>query len=220
MNVAAAVDSVMEASIAPSFTRVGYQLRSRLEHWTPLARYDLTGRTIVVTGATSGLGRQAAEEFAGLGAKVVICGRDVTKVRRVRAEIAACTGSSALTMACADMAELDQVRAMADELLATHLRIDVLINNAGALTGHRAVNSAGIESTVASQVLGPFLLTSLLLGPLSGARPGRVITMSSGGMYAAPLGGADLQMSDGDYRGSQQYARAKRAQVTLNEMWA
>src|SRR4051794_2458746 len=140
MSVAAAVDSVMEASIAPSFTRVGYQLRSRLEHWTPLAAYHLTGRTIVVTGATSGLGRQAAEEFAGLGANVVICGRDVAKVRRVRAEIAASTGSSGLTMACADMAELEQVRTMADQLLASHPRIDVLVHNAGALTGHRAVN--------------------------------------------------------------------------------
>lgn len=220
MNVAAVVDSLIEAPIAPSFTRVGYQLRSRLEHWTQLATYDLTGRTIVITGATSGLGRQAAEEFARLGADVVICGRNVAKVRRVRAEIAAHTGSSALTMACADMGELDQVRAMADHVLAAHARIDVLIHNAGALTGHRSVNSAGIESTVASQVLGPFLLTSLLLHPLSAGRPGRVITMSSGGMYAAGLSVGSLQMTDADYRGSEQYARAKRAQVTLNEMWA
>src|SRR3954471_6929804 len=93
VNVAAAVDSVMEASIAPSFTRVGYQLRSRLEHWTPLATYDLTGRTIVVTGATSGLGPEGTKESAGRGANVGICGRDVAKARRVRAEIAACTGS-------------------------------------------------------------------------------------------------------------------------------
>jgi NAD(P)-dependent dehydrogenase (short-subunit alcohol dehydrogenase family) len=76
-----------------------------------------------------------------------------------------------------------------------------------------------LELTVASQVIGPFLLTTLLLPRLREADPGRVITMSSGGMYASSLRVSDLQMGD-DYKGSEQYARAKRAQVTLNEMWA
>jgi dehydrogenase/reductase SDR family member 12 len=220
VNLAGVVDSLIEVPIAPSFTKVGYQLRSRLEHWTQLASYDLSGRTIVVTGATSGIGRQAAEEFARLGANVVISGRDPAKATRVRNEIAVRTGSSDLTVVCADMAELDQVQAMADQLIAAHPRIDALVHNAGALTGHRALNSAGTESTVASQVLGPFLLTTRLLPALSEGGPGRVITMSSGGMYAAGLTVDNLQMTDADYRGSEQYARAKRAQVTLNEMWA
>ncbi|HEX3090368.1 MAG TPA: SDR family NAD(P)-dependent oxidoreductase [Ilumatobacteraceae bacterium] len=220
MTFADVVDSVIEAPIAPSFTKVGYQLRSRLEHWTALASYDLTGRTIIVTGATSGIGRQSAEEFARLGAHVVIVGRDSAKARRVQSEIAVRTGSSDLTVACADMAELDQIRALADQILAAHPRVDVLVHNAGALTGHRSVNSDGVEATVASQVLGPFLLTSLLLDAMPEGRPGRVITMSSGGMYATSLTVDNLQMSDADYRGSEQYARAKRAQVTLNEMWA
>ena len=220
MNVADVVDSLIEVPIAPSFTKIGFQLRSRLEHWQPLASYDLTGRTVVVTGATSGLGRQAAEDFARLGAHVVITGRDQAKARQVRAEIAQRTGSSDLGIDCADMGELDQVQAMADRLLAEHQGIDVLVHNAGALTGHRSVNAAGVESTVASQVLGPFLLTSRLLSALSDGKPGRVITMSSGGMYTAGLTVDHLQMTDADYRGSEQYARAKRAQVTLNEMWA
>ncbi len=220
MNVADVVDSMIEVPIAPSFTKIGFQLRSRLEHWPPLTGYHLTGRTVVVTGATSGLGRQAAEDFARLGAHVVIAGRDQAKARQVRAEIAQRTGSSDLSIDCADMGELDQVQAMADRLLAEHQRIDVLVHNAGALTGHRSVNAAGVESTVASQVLGPFLLTSRLLSALSDGAPGRVITMSSGGMYTAGLTVDHLQMTDADYRGSEQYARAKRAQVTLNEMWA
>ena len=220
MSIAGVVDTLIEAPIAPSFTKVGYQLRSRLDHWTPLESYDLTGRTIVVTGATSGLGRQAAEQFARLGAHVVISGRDATKARQIRNEIAVCSGSSDLSISCADMGELDQVEAMADRLLVAHERIDVLIHNAGALTGHRTVNAAGIEATVASQVLGPFLLTSRLLPVLTEGGPGRVLTMSSGGMYAAGLTVGALQMTDAEYRGSEQYARAKRAQVTLNEMWA
>jgi NAD(P)-dependent dehydrogenase (short-subunit alcohol dehydrogenase family) len=220
VNVAGLVDSLIEVPIAPSFTNIGFQVRSRLGHWTPLASYDLTGRTVVVTGATSGIGRQAAEEFARLGAHVVISGRDPAKAGRVRAEIAHRTGSSDLSVECADMGELDDVQSMADRLLAAHPRIDVLVHNAGALTGHRSVNAAGVEATVASQVLGPFLLTSRLLSALSDGGPGRVLTMSSGGMYAAGLTVDHLQMTDHDYRGSEQYARAKRAQVTLNEMWA
>jgi dehydrogenase/reductase SDR family member 12 len=187
VSLAGIVDSLVEAPVVPSFTKVGYQLRSRLDHWTDLASYDLTGRTIVVTGATSGLGRQAAEQFARLGAHVIVSGRNAAKAARVRADIARIAGSSELSVACADMAELDQVRAMADELIAAHPRIDVLVHNAGALTANRTVNSRGIESTVASQVLGPFLLTSLLLPALRAAKPGRVLTMSSGGMYAAAL---------------------------------
>jgi NAD(P)-dependent dehydrogenase (short-subunit alcohol dehydrogenase family) len=98
-------------------------------------------------------------------------------------------------------------------------RIDVLVHNAGALTADRRTSPQGIEQTVASQVVGPFLLTHLLLPALRAAAPGRVITVSSGGMYASPLRVDDMQMG-ADYRGAEQYARAKRAQVTLNEMWA
>ena len=220
MSLAGIVDSLIEVPVVPSFTKLGYQVRSRLEHWTDLESYDLTGRTIVVTGATSGLGRQAAEQFARLGSHVIISGRNAVKAEGVRADIVEHTGSSELSVACADMAELDQVRAMADELIAAHPRIDVLVHNAGTLTANRTVNSRGIESTVASQVLGPFLLTSLLLPALRAASPGRVLTMSSGGMYAAALTVENLQMTEATYRGSDQYARAKRAQVTLNEMWA
>ena len=220
MSLAGILDSLIEAPVVPSFTKVGYQLRSRIDRWTDLANYDLTGRTIVVTGATSGLGRQAAEQFARLGAHVIISGRNAAKAARVRADIASRTGSSELSVACADMAELAEVRAMADELIAAHPRIDVLVHNAGALTANLTVNSGGIESTVASQVLGPFLLTSLLIPALREGSPGRVLTMSSGGMYAAALTVENLQMTEAAYRGSDQYARTKRAQVTLNEVWA
>ncbi len=220
MNAASFIDALMEATVVPSFTNVGYRLRSRMARWEPLASDLLTARTIVITGATSGLGRYAAEEFARLGAHVVLVGRDLVKVERAQSEIASSTGSSELSVACADMSELDQVRAMADQLLGSHPGIDVLVHNAGALLARRSVNGTGVERTVASQVLGPFLLTSLLFPALRATRPGKVLTMSSGGMYTARLTVDHLQMSEADYRGSQQYARAKRAQVTLNEILA
>jgi NAD(P)-dependent dehydrogenase (short-subunit alcohol dehydrogenase family) len=213
------VDQLVEAPIAPSFTRLGYDIRSRTDHWEPVTD-DLSGRVVVVTGATSGLGRSAAATLAELGATVVLVGRDPDRTEATRAELVAETGNERVETAIADMGDLDAVAALADELAARHDRIDVLIHNAGALTKDRRESPQGIEMTVASQVMGPFLLTARLLPRLRQGRPGRVLTMSSGGMYAAPLTVGGLQMGDDDYDGTEQYARAKRAQVTLNEMWA
>lgn len=213
------VDQLVEAPIAPSFTRLGYDIRSRTDHWDPVDD-DLSDRVIVVTGATSGLGRSAARTLAQMGATVVLVGRDPDRTEATRAELAAQTDNERLETAIADMGDLDAVAALADELAARHERIDVLVHNAGALTADRRESPQGIEMTVASQVMGPFLLTARLLPRLREGRPGRVLTMSSGGMYAAPLTVGGLQMGVGDYDGTEQYARAKRAQVTLNEMWA
>lgn len=213
------VDQLVEAPIAPSFTRLGYDIRSRTDHWDPVDD-DLSDRVVVVTGATSGLGRSAAGTLAQLGATVVLVGRDAERTESTRAELEADTGNERIETAIADMGDLEAVAALSDELGARHERIDVLVHNAGALTADRRESPQGIEMTVASQVMGPFLLTAQLLHRLREARPGRVLTMSSGGMYAAPLTVSGLQMSAEDYDGTQQYARAKRAQVTLNEMWA
>jgi len=223
------VDKVIEAPVVTSFTNIGYQVRSRLSGWDDVSDVSLIGRTVIVTGGTSGLGMATAESLAELGAHVVITGRKRERADSVAARInqslAATTsgGVGAVSGVGADMGELDAVRALADELLAKHPTIDVLVHNAGALTANRRENSAGIEATVASQVFGPFLLTSLLLesiGRSNPQRPGRVLTMSSGGMYSAGLTVSGLEMSGAEYGGSEQYARAKRAQVTLNEMWA
>jgi dehydrogenase/reductase SDR family member 12 len=132
-------------------------------------------------------------------------------------ELSASTGN-VVEHEAVDMGDLAAVRSMAQRLLERHPVIDVLVHNAGALSNTRQVTADGIEATVASQVVGPFLLTASLLPALrSGSR---VITMASGGMYASNLEVDRLEMSDTEYRGAEQYARAKRAQVTLNEMWA
>lgn len=213
------VDAVLEAPVFTSFTRIGYDARSRLANWKPLGDYDATGRVILVTGATSGLGLVSAEQLAAAGATVVLLGRDAAKTNRVRDEIATRTGSELISTVVADMGDLVAVRRVAAELNSTLDRLDVLIHNAGALSATRQVSPQGTELTVASQVVGPFLLTTLLMPLLLRSAPARVLTMSSGGMYASPLRVDGLQMGD-DYKGSEQYARAKRAQVTLNEMWA
>ena len=214
-----AIDAIIEAPVFTSFTRLGYDVRSRLAHWTDLSSYDLGGRVVLVTGATSGIGLVAAERLARCGATVVLLGRDRAKTERVRDELAARSGNEHLDVLVADMGDFDAVRTAAADVQRRHARLDVLIHNAGALSATRQVAPSGIELTVASQAVGPFLLTGLLLDRLRHSSPARVISMSSGGMYAADLEVDDLQMGH-DYKGSQQYARAKRAQVTLNEMWA
>lgn len=212
------VDAAIEAPVAPSFTRVGYDVRSRIDDWSSLDDYDMSESVILLTGGTSGLGRAAAAQLGRCGATVIITGRSVERTQEVAAELSNEAGTEVHAVA-ADMGDLDQVRSLAKAVLAKHDRLDVLIHNAGALSGERRLTSAGHEATVASQVYGPFLLTSLLLDRLSDA-DGRVLTMSSGGMYAANLSVDDLEMSPTKYKGATQYALAKRAQVTLTEMWA
>ncbi len=219
-GVSAVIDSALEVPIVPSFTRIGYLVRKQLEGWSSLGDYDLAGRVVVITGATSGLGRAAAERIAAAGATLVVVGRRAERNEGVVAELVAATGNQHITQVPADMGELDEVRALATRILDDHDRLDVVIHNAGALTAERTDASSGVEATVASQVLGPFLLTSLLLDRLSETDDSRVLTMSSGGMYTAGLTVSRLQMEAVEYKGAEQYARAKRAQVTLNEIWA
>lgn len=212
------VDAALELPVAPSFTLVGSAVRSRLDRWRPLDSYDLTGRVVVLTGPTSGLGRAAAQVLAARGATLVLVGRDRARCERVHSQLDGADAGHEVVVA--DMGDLGAVRAAAERIRGQHPRIHALVHNAGALSARRETNPDGIEATVASQVVGPFLMTALLLESLRASSPGRVITMSSGGMYASGLSVDDLQMGEADYAGAEQYARAKRAQVTLNEMWA
>jgi NAD(P)-dependent dehydrogenase (short-subunit alcohol dehydrogenase family) len=118
------------------------------------------------------------------------------------------------------MGDLDSVRGAAEELLARHDRLDALLHNAATLSPQRREAPYGTELTIAVQEVGPHLLTTLLLERLRSSAPARVVTMSSGGMYTAELTVASLQMDEERYNGTRQYALAKRAQVTLSEMWA
>ncbi len=220
MSFASAIDTGLEFGVVPSFTRIGHRAALQVVRLEADRVYDLTGKVVVITGATSGIGRNAADHLAAAGAELTIIGRNQERLDRTCAQVAEGSGNNAVHGIVADMGELDAVNAAADQLIERFDRIDALLHNAGALTADRRTNQAGVELTVASQVLGPFLLTARLLEPLRNARPGRVITMSSGGMYTAGLTVDDLEMTAATYRGAEQYARAKRAQIVLNEMWA
>lgn len=218
-GVADVVDRTLDWLVVPGFSRIGYDLRRRLYDWEPPAG-DLSGRTMVVTGATSGLGRATALVFARAGATVVIAGRDAERTGSVRDELVKESGNPDIRALSADMAEPGEVRALGENLVRDHPSIDALVHNAGALISTHTSNPVGIETTVAIQVVGPFLLTALTMPSLERAPSGRVIMVASGGMYTAKLDVDRLETVEGDYRGSARYALAKRAQVALNEIWA
>jgi len=213
------VDQTLEVAVVPSFTRIGYDVRSRLEHWTPLTEYDLTDRVVVITGATSGLGLAAARTLLAAGAMVEILGRDAEKTAAVCERLRADGGPGGVGFLVADTGDLDAVRRVCEVLADRHGAIHALIHNAGALDKQYALSPQGMERTVASQVVGPFLMTGLLLPLLRASPDGRVVWVSSGGMYTQPLSVTALDSAPDDYRGTVAYARAKRAQVTLARMW-
>ena len=219
-TLADGVDAALEWSIGGSFTRIGSSLRRRLEHWQPLTGINLTGKVIVITGATSGLGLEAMRAFASMGATVELIARNAEKAAATCEQLTRETGNAHLHFIHADTGDLQALRRAAENLLQRHPAIHVLIHNAGALDDTFHLSPEGIELTVASQVVGPFLLTALLLPALRAGAPSRVLWVSSGGMYSEPLSVERLEMNAAHYDGTTAYARAKRAQVTLTELLA
>ncbi len=180
----------------------------------------MDGKVVLVTGATAGLGFAAAEGFARLGATVQMLARDAGRGERARAAVAQATGNDDVHVQLCDVSDLGAVRQFAGEFVAAEPRLDVLVNNAGVLPGTRTLSPDGIELTFATNVLGPFLLTQLLLPLLRQSTPARIINVSSGGMYSRRIDVTDLQSEHGEFDGPAVYARTKRAQVILTEMEA
>jgi len=218
--ISAAIDALLELTVVGSFSRIGPTLRRPLFGWTDAPPGALDGRTVLVTGPTSGLGLAVTRAAAGVGARVILVGRDQSKLERLRAELVEAHGVDRFPFVVADLASLEQVRQASRRILATESRLDVVVDNAGAIHPRRIESVDGIESTLALLVVGPFLLEAALL-PLLRRTPGaRVIAVTSGGMYAQRLPLDDLQYETGRYDGTRAYARAKRAQVALMREWA
>lgn len=203
------VDRILDTLVVPGFSRLGYTLRG-LDGDHP--RVD--GRTMVVTGATAGLGEWTVRRLADLGANVVAVGRSGEKLEHLKRTI-----PGGVTTELADLSSMAEVAALADRLIDAHPHIHVLVNNVGAMFDSRQETDEGLELTFATNLAGQFLLTNRLIPKLIASAPARIITVSSGGMYTAPLSVPHLQ-SPSDYRPALAYARTKRAQVVLAEMWA
>lgn len=219
MAVRDLVDAALELTVVGSFSRIGFETRRRLHGWRPPAPHAMAGRTVLITGPTSGLGRAASDRLAGLGARLLLVGRDPKRLEQVRDELGQPPGDRPHRVVVADMSSLESVTA-AVEAIRDEPRLDVLVDNAGAIHAERRETADGLEATFATMVVGPFALVAGCLPLLRASRPSRVIAVTSGGMYAQRLDLGDLQSRTGDFDGTRAYARAKRAQVVLMREWA
>jgi NAD(P)-dependent dehydrogenase (short-subunit alcohol dehydrogenase family) len=171
----------------------------------------MRGRTVLVTGATSGIGRATALRLAALGADLAITGRDHRRTEAVGAEIRA-VGGGAVHLFLADLSAQSEVRRLAQEVLSQLPRIDVLLHNAGGCWNTRHVTADGLEHTFAVNHLAPFLLTQLLLARLRRSGPARVVTVSSNAQALGRIHFDDLQGAR-SYSGARAYNQSKLANV-------
>ena len=220
MDLRALADALLELTVVGSFSRFGPAIRRRLFGWTAPPADALAGRTALVTGPTSGLGRAATDALAALGARVILVGRNEERLVGLRDELAARHREDRFPVVVADMGSLESVRAAAERVRATESHLDVVVDNAGAIYSKRFEGPDGIEATFAVLVTGPFALIAGLL-PLLRQTPGsRVVAVTSGGMYTQGLDLDDLESRRGAFSGPRAYARAKRAQTALMREWA
>jgi NAD(P)-dependent dehydrogenase (short-subunit alcohol dehydrogenase family) len=223
-DIRAIVDDLLELTVVPSFTDLGPLIRRRLFGWEDLDRLRMDGRVVLITGASSGLGLAAATQLARMGARLRLVVRDRARGERAVGQILERAPGTDARVYTADLSDLGSVRGVVERILSEEERLDVLVNNAGALLPQRQTSVDGFEMTFATMVLGPFVLTNglepLLERTAANTGRARVIIVSSGGMYLQGLHLDDLQMEREPYRGSVAYARAKRAQIVLTELWA
>jgi NAD(P)-dependent dehydrogenase (short-subunit alcohol dehydrogenase family) len=212
-----ALSRVVDPFIVPSFDRTGFRIHS-LDFQPDDLDVDLSDRRCVVTGANSGIGFETALALADLGTEVVMLCRSRDRGEAAAQSIRERAGNARVWLQLLDVSDLAAVREAAAGLASGP--VDVLVHNAGLLPDERIETADGLELTLATHVVGPFLLTRLLRGNLEKSPDGRVIWVSSGGMYSRRLNLEDPNWTRRDYDGVVAYAETKRAQVVLAELWA
>jgi NAD(P)-dependent dehydrogenase (short-subunit alcohol dehydrogenase family) len=219
--LARAVDAAMDRSLVLGYTTIGLAVRRALPGWPadpPAAA--LAGRHVLVTGASSGLGIATVEGLADLGAVVHMLVRDEAKGAGVADRIRRERPGADLRLWRCDVGDLDDVRRFAADFAREVPQLHAIVHNAGVMPPERTESAQGHELSMAVHVLGPVVMTEALRGPLAG---GRVVMVSSGGMYGQALRADDPGYLTGDYAPTTAYARSKRMQVEmgplLGERW-
>jgi len=173
---------------------------------------NMDNKICLVTGATAGIGKQAALELTAMGATVILAGRTPEKCERTIEEITQQVPNAKTDFLVADLSSLAQIRELAAEFQRRYSQLDVLVNNAGALFLRRQVSVDGFEMTFATNHLNYFLLTNLLLATLKASAPARIVNVASKSHLGSPLDFDDLQ-NEHDYAFRKVYGRSKFANV-------
>ncbi len=172
----------------------------------------MNGKTVVITGGTSGIGQAAAEKLAGMGARIVLVGRDHTRGDAALARLRTIAPKQAHRALYGDLSLIGEMKQVALELAATEPRVDVLINNAGSVFERRQVTADGLELTFATNHLSYFVLTQMLCERLTASAPARIVNTSSHAHKGAKLDFTDLQMEK-KYSGFRAYGRSKLCNI-------
>lgn len=213
------IAKALDALVAPSFGSPGFSARKHT--WAANALdVDLSSKVMVVTGANSGIGKVVARELARRGATVVMACRSVDRGNQARQDLITELPHAALQVEQVDVGDLQSVAAFVERLNDGFGHVDALIHNAGLLVDERQQSPQGFELTFAVHVLGPFLMTQLMVQKKMFASGSRVVFVSSGGMYTQRLNLKSLLHGPDSFDGTIAYAQAKRAQVILSRMWA
>lgn len=173
---------------------------------------DLSGRTCLVTGASSGIGKETARELARMGATVILACRNAERGDQARSEIVQDTGNHNVELMRVDLSCQDSIRTFARDFVRTHNRLHVLVNNAGIYAAKRILTVDGLESTFAVNHLAYFLLTNLLLDLLKASAPARIVNVASEAQRRGRIDFDDLQ-GERKYSGLKAYAQSKLANV-------
>ena len=173
---------------------------------------QMSGKTCLITGATSGIGKTTALGLARLGATTIVIGRDRHRGETVVDEIKATTGNSSVHLLCADLSSQAAVRHLVDEVQAGYPKLHVLVNNAGGVFARRTLTADGIEMTFALNHLAYFLLTNLLLSALKAGAPARIVNVTSEAQRNGTVNFDDLQGAK-RYGGFRAYSQSKLANL-------
>ncbi|MCK7516867.1 MAG: SDR family NAD(P)-dependent oxidoreductase [Ignavibacteriales bacterium] len=179
----------------------------------------MKNKTVIITGANKGIGKESAKEIAKLGAKVYMACRSLDSANQVRDEIVKETGNQNVFVKHLDLASVDSIQKFAESFKQDEeSKLDVLINNAGLWTKTKRLTDINVEQTFAVNVLGHQLLTQLLLDELKNAAPSRIINTAS--HYAGGLDIDDINFDKRNYNETLAYKQTKQANRMLTREWA